>query len=125
MVNKDFEVYKLKREIKRYGIKCVFKRAKKSAFKEPTNEYENVCELMGIYHEQNGSIQVTTGDTTQTRSKKIPMILCLYDDVKGIKMGDILVLNNKKFEVTGIVNIQEWCMIADISLELKDYVVQD
>lgn len=125
MVNTKFEAYKLCRENKRSGKLYEFKRAKLNDFKEPVNDYDTVTQLTGLYHEQNGSISVATGDTTQTRTKKVPMILCLYEDAKSIKLGDIVEINSKVFKVTGFVNIQEWNIIADISLEVVDDVVYD
>ena len=50
------------------------------------------------------------------------MILCLYDDAAFVtlRVGDVTVINGKTFEVTGVVNIQGWSIIADISLEVVD-----
>ena len=124
MVNNKFETYKLQRELKRIGKEYVFERPKLNQYKEPTGETEDVCKLAGLYHEQNGSISVSTGETTQTRTKKVPMILCLFNDAKLLKIGDIVKINSKTFKVTGTVNIQEWNIIADISLEVIDNVVQ-
>ena len=85
----------------------------------------SIGKLKGIYHEQNSNVQITTGDTTQVRTKKIPMILCLYKDAASLvlRVGDAIKINEKTFKVTGIVNIQEWNIIADISLEVIDNVV--
>lgn len=124
MVNTKFEAYKLRRELKRIGKEYEFKRAKLNAFKEPTDNELLAGKLIGLYHEQNGSISITTGDTTQTRTKKVPMILCLYEDANFLNIGDKVKINSKTFKVTGIVNIQEWNVIADISLEVIDNVVQ-
>ena len=126
MINTNFESYKIKREIKRSGINFEFKRYKKNKFGEPSDELEIVGNVKGIYHEQNGSIQISTNDTTQTRTKKIPMILCLYEDAASLNLqiGDVLKFNNKAYKVTGIVNIQEWNIISDISLEVIDIGVQ-
>lgn len=126
MINTNFESYKIKREIKRSGINFEFKRYKKNNFGEPSDELEIVGNVKGIYHEQNGSIQISTNDTTQTRTKKIPMILCLYEDAASLNLqiGDVLKFNNKAYKVTGIVNIQEWNIISDISLEVIDIGVQ-
>lgn len=124
MVNTKFEAYKLRRELKRIGKEYEFKRAVLNKFKEPTNESVSAGKLIGLYHEQNSSVSVTTGETTQTRTKKVPMILCLYEDAKTLKLGDIVEINSKKLKVTGVVNIQEWNIIADISLEVIDNVIQ-
>ena len=126
MVNTKFEAYKIKRELKRSGIDYEFKRSGVNDFGEPVGEPTVVGTIRGLYHEQNSSVQVTTGDTTQVRTKKIPMILCLYEDAASLvlQVGDELKVNNKTLKVTGVVNIQEWNIIADISLEVVDNVVQ-
>lgn len=120
MINTKFEAYKVRRELKRSGTDYEFKRAKLNAFKESTKELELAGKLRGLYHEQSSHVSVTTGETTQTRTKKVPMILCLYDDAKSLKLGDVVKINSKELKVTGVTNIQEWNIIADISLEVVD-----
>ena len=126
MINTQFEAYKIKRELKRSGIDYEFKRSGSNDFGEPVGESTVIGIIRGLYHEQNSSVQITTGDTTQVRTKKIPMILCLYEDAANLvlQVGDELKINNKTLRVTGVVNIQEWNIIADISLEVVDNVVQ-
>ena len=126
MINTQFEAYKIKRELKRSGVDYEFKRFGVNDFGEPVGEPTTVGTIRGLYHEQNSSVKITTGDTTQVRTKKIPMILCLYEDAASLvlQVGDELKINNKTLKVTGVVNIQEWNIIADISLEVVDNVVQ-
>lgn len=121
-----FEAAKLKKELKTSGINYEFKRLKVNDFGEPIGDSEVVTTIKGLYHEQNSNVQITTGETTQIRTKKIPMILCLYDDAAlvALKVGDVVKINSKTFKVTGVVNIQEWSIIADISLEVVDDGVQ-
>lgn len=125
MLNTKFEVYKLRRELKKIGTEYEFERLKLNSFKEPTDESEPVGKLVGLYHEQNSNISVTTGETTQTRTKKVPMILCLYEDAKAFKFGDIVKINSKICKLVGIVNIHELSIIADISLEVIDDGIHD
>jgi hypothetical protein len=122
VVNTKFEAYKIKRELKRSGIDYEFKRAGRNEFGEFTDDFMSVGMLRGLYHEQNGSVQITTGDTTQIRTKKVPMILCLYEDTASLvlQIGDIVKINARTFKVTGVTNIQEWNLISDISLEVID-----
>lgn len=122
MINTKFEAYKLKRELKRNGVLYEFVRKENNRFGEPDGETISICCVTGLYHEQNSNIQITTGDTTQTRTKKIPMILCVYDDFVDtfLRPGDFVIINDKKFKVTGIVNVQEWNIALDISLEVVD-----
>ena len=124
MINTKFEAYKLRRELKRIGKEYEFKRFELNEFKEPTDKEFSVGVLSGLYHEQNGSISIITGETTQTRTKKTPMILCLYEDAKFLKIDDFVKINSKTFKVIGVVNIQEWNLIVDISLEVIDDGVQ-
>ena len=112
----------MKRELNRSGIDYRFERYKKNEFNENTDDIIFVGVIKGLYHEQNSSISISTGDTTQIRSKKIPMILCLYEDAASLvlQVGDIVKINSKKLKVTGVTNIQEWNIIADITLEVID-----
>ena len=122
MVNKNFEVYKLKRELKRSGSDYKFVRQTNNEFGEPSGYEEYLGILRGLYHESNSHVAVTMSDTTQVRTKKVPSILCLYEDVAPLALviGDRTDINGKTMKVTGIVNIQEWNLIADVSLEVID-----
>lgn len=128
MVNTNFEAYKLKREIKRSGAKYEFFKIGKNSFGEETGLPEQVVMIAGLYHEQSQSIKITTGDTTQIRTKKIPMIMCLYEDTASFSVNEAsdysVIINGKVFKITGITNIQEWNIICDISLEVSDYVAK-
>ena len=122
MINTKFEVYKIQRELNRSGIVVDFLRQETNKFKEPIGEPKKVGSILCIYHEQNGCIKISTGDTTQVRTKKVPMLLCLHSDVSqvNVQVGDQVKLNGKTFNVTGVINIQEWNLVADISLEVVD-----
>ena len=126
MINKQFEAYKIRREIKRSGETYKFRRHIKNEFGEPIIGIDDdVCSIQGLYHEENSNIQVTTGDTTQVRTKKIPMVLCGWEEAKCLLIGDFTIINHKVFKVTGVVNIQEWSIVADISLEVVDNGIQN
>lgn len=122
MINKKFEAYKVKREIKRSGSQYNVYRQAKNEFGEPISDIQYVGTFSAIYHEENSNIQITTGDTTQVRTKKIPMLLCLYEEFIniGFEIGDCVIINGKVFKITGVVNIQEWNIIGDVSLEVFD-----
>lgn len=119
MINKQFEAYKIKREIRRSGETYTFMRPSLNEFNEPSGDETEVGSLRGLYHEQNSNVQLTTGDTTQIRTKKLPMILCIYEDAKtlNLQLGDKLYLNDRILKVVSLTNIQEWNIIGDLSLE--------
>lgn len=124
MLNTKFEAYKLRRELKRSGVSFEFKRPKLNDFKEPTDDLESIGQVVGLYHEQNFHVSITTGNsqsnTTQARTKKMPMILCMYEDVEPLKLqvGDQVKIGSHTCRVVDIANMQEWGIIADISLEV-------
>lgn len=122
MLNTKFEVYKVSREIRRSGKEYEFDRIGTNEYGEPLGGNYVVGRLRGLYHEKNEHISVTMGDTTRIRSKKVPSILCLYNDVVPLQLsiGDKTTINGKDMKVTGIVNVQEWDLIADVSLEVVD-----
>ena len=130
MINTKFEAYKLKRELKRSGKTYKIGRYGVNDYGEPIkgsiNSTSCVGKFRGLYHEQNGYIQKSMMDTTQVISKKIPMIMCLYEDINNLnlKVDDVIMIGeqNKNIDftehrITGITNIQNWGIIADISLE--------
>lgn len=130
MINTKFEAYKLKRELKRSGKTYKIERYGVNEYGEPIKDSINstscVGKFRGLYHEQNGYIQKSMMDTTQVISKKIPMIMCLYEDIDNLnlKVDDFIQIGKccgnidfSEYRITGITNIQNWGIIADISLE--------
>lgn len=125
MINKKFEAYKIKREIKRSGTEYEIKRKELNEFNEPDGEPVSIGKVKGIYHEliyAGNRASLTSDDSSQTRSKKTPMILCLYEDIAflDLKIGDLVSSNNKTFKVISVSSIQEWNIVADISMEVVD-----
>lgn len=127
MINTKFEAYKLRRELKRSGKIYKIERYCVNEYGEPVkNATSKVGEFKGLYHEQNGYMQMSTTDTTQVIYKKIPMIMCLYEDIDNLnlKVDDFIQIGESggnidfsEYRVTGVTNIQNWGIIADISLE--------
>lgn len=130
MINTKFEAYKLRRELKRSGKIYKIERYGVNEYGEPIkgsiNSTSCVGKFRGLYHEQNGYIQKSMMDTTQVISKKIPMIMCLYEDVNNLnlKVDDFIQIGEccgnidfSEYRIVGITNIQNWGIVADISLE--------
>lgn len=120
MLNNKFEAYKIQREIKRSGRQFVFQRYGKNKFGElDTSTITSAGVLFGIYHEENSYVTIKVGETTQIRKQKQPRILCLFESVSdiGLQLGDWIDLNGKRYKYNACTNIQEWNIIADISLE--------
>lgn len=117
-MNLKFERNKLEKEIQRTKTTYEFYRPKYNDYGEPIEDGKVLATtLRAIYHEKNEYIKVTIADAAQYRTKKVPMLLCLYEECE-VKIDDEVEINGVKHRVTGIVNIQEWNIIADISLEV-------
>ena len=128
MINTKFELYKLRRELKRNGKDYTFRRRKLNQFNEPTGELEDVLTIRCLYHEVSSFKTTSTGDSSTTVTEKQPMLLCAVEDVKGsvLEIGDFIEVNDSVYEdkkllrFIGIVDIQNYGIIADISLEVVD-----
>ena len=128
MINTKFELYKLRRELKRNGKDYTFRRRKLNQFNEPTGELEDVLTIRCLYHEVSSFKTTSTGDSSTTVTEKQPMLLCAVEDVKGssLEEGDFIEVNDsvygdkKVLRFVGIVDIQNYGIIADISLEVVD-----
>lgn len=122
MINTRFELYKVKRELKRSGVDYTVLRDSKNEYGEPSGAPEIVGVIRGIYHEENSNIQFIEGETTITRTQKLPMILCEYEawELLETMPCDYVIVNEKRFTIVGCVNIQEWSIVGDVSLEVFD-----
>ncbi len=128
MINTRFEKHKIKREIKMNGTQYEFFRMVKNEFGELTENPVSVGILKGIYHEQNSYISETINSETISRQRKIPCILCLFEDLQKLRLqvDDYFSVTNymgfgdRRFYLKGITDVQNWNEIADISFEQED-----
>lgn len=128
MINTKFELYKFRRELKRNGKDYTFRRRKLNQFNEPTGDLEDVLTIRCLYHEVSSFKTTSTGDSSTTVTEKQPMLLCAVEDVKGsvLEIGDFIEVDDsvygdkKVLRFVGIVDIQNYGILADISLEVVD-----
>jgi len=106
--------------VERYGRSYTFCRPRVNQFGEQTDEWDEMGILRGLYHEESNFVRMEVGDAgAATVGKKQPHILCLCQAVSdlGLVKGDHTVINNRRFTVTGVKNVQEWGIVADIMME--------
>lgn len=108
----------VEREIVRNGSTYTVKRNKVDKYGEPTQEVEEVTTLRGLFHISKGFMTKNTSDGSQTKTKGQPMILALLEECKTIQNGDFVVINGNTYRITDKNNIEEYNIIADISLEV-------
>lgn len=108
----------IEREITRNGSTYIVKRNKVDKYGEPTQEVEEVTTLRGLFHISKGFVTKNTSDGSQTKTKGQPMILALLEECATIQNGDFVIINSNIYKITDINNIEEYNIIADISLEV-------
>ena len=128
MINTRFELYKLKRELRRSGSDFVFYRRMKNEFGAPVGERVRVLKVRGLYHETNSYKTITTSDGSVTVTEKSPMLLCTVESLKdsNLSIGDFVDVSDNVFgdkktmKFVGVIDILDFGIIADISLEVVD-----
>lgn len=126
MINTRFELYKLRRELKRNGKEYVFYRNLDNEYGEPVEDRVEILRVKALYHETSAYKTTFTNDGTTITSEKKPMLLCALQDVNGsdIKLGDYIeIVDNvygdvKRLTFSGVTDVQDFGVIADISLEV-------
>ena len=113
----NFLLHRLQVQLNMRGIEYVFSRQALDKFGQPIEGDDDENAIVGIYHESNSYIQTTGGNATVIRTRKSPMILCLFADGDKIKQGDRVVINEKTYKVSGVLDVQNYHIAADISLE--------
>lgn len=111
------ELHKVVREINTHGSTYQFYRDKLNEYEEATGEVEDVVEIKGLFHQTKSYISRKVTDATETRTKGQPLIMMCYEDSKSIQNGDKVNVAENEYRVTGINNINELCIISDVSLE--------
>ena len=110
-----FLLNKIKRLLNCNGVEYEFTRMVENEYHELTEE--DVLIIKGIYHEQNSYESLITSEGNVTHTKGSPQILCLHSDGINIKQGDTLEIFEKKYKVISVVDIQNYNIVDNISLE--------
>ena len=109
---------KINRLIKSQGQEFTFQLSTVDEYNQPTLS-ENTLTFSGVYHEKNSFIPLATTEAANIQRKKSPMILALMEDITGLTQDSEITLNEVKYKVTGILDIQNYGVVADISLEME------
>lgn len=119
MIGKMYtESHKVEREIKAHGNKYTFYRDIADTYKETTGEVEEVDTINGLLHITKGYVNKNTQDGSVIRTKGQPMLLALFEDARKLEQGCYTIINDKKYIVNDVTNINEYNIIVDISLEV-------
>lgn len=132
MINKHlgfspFTLSKVKRLLETSGQDYEVSRKELNEYKEPLGG-ESLYLLRGILHHNVGYISTSSSEGSLTRSKPNNQILTLWDKSlssqyisgKDLQPQDLIKINNQSYRVSGVSNLGEFNLVADVSLEAID-----
>ena len=127
---------RIKKQLATNGVDVLIYEKKKTKYGEVAKEINDqipVRTIKAIYHESNGYVSENVSDSTIYRSKKSPMLLTDIDNLKILANANVIDPNvdfghsnfilclytnmNVLIEIGGILNIEEYNVAFDISLE--------
>ena len=77
-------------------------------------------QLRGVYHQSTTYEKKTSQDGALINTKPKPMILCLYEDGSRLTKGDTVLIEGVEMTVSGVENVQQLSVAAQISLEVPN-----
>ena len=113
----NFLLHRIEIDIKFHGVDYTFLKYGKDKFGQPSEQPTEQIVLKGIYHESNSYIKTTGSEASEISTKKNPMILCLFEYGNKVQQGDFVYIRGDKYKVSGVLDIQNYSVVADISLE--------
>lgn len=111
------EWWKIKREIETHGNCYDIYRNVLDEYGEATGKSVKITTIQGLFHISGSYVSRETKEGTETRTKRSPMLLCLWEDTEEVQNKDIVVINNQKFIIINKRNINEYNIVCDMSLE--------
>lgn len=125
MNSPNFQLNKVQRHLRASGRDFTFTREGTDSFGEPNGSTESFT-IKGIYHETNrNTIAIqNNSDAATTWPKKIPSMLCLWEDAQQVHLTDLVSINSKRYKISQIRNIEEANLVADIIMEEVQEIAQ-
>ena len=119
----EFEKNKLKYGIATHGTALTFFRDILNEFNEPTGDAAEIITITGIYHDIfNGYVSKNVQDGAEITKNYQPMFLCLKDDSGLLNIGDYTVIDNIKYRVNDLKDVNNLGYAIDISFEVYSVV---
>ena len=118
MQNILFLKNKIDRQIKMNGQTFYFERHGEDQYHQTSSEVTDIIEVEGLFHTTNVYISSNTNEGSRSFSKPQPMILTLYDQGSLIQTDDQVEISDQRYKVVDKININQFDIAFDISLEL-------
>ena len=120
MRQESFLRNKINRQIKQNGSEYIFKRFGKDEYGQLNDEVECSFTVHGLFHETINHVQNTLSELEGARIVDVPKsyILCLFEDGDQIRLDDFVEINNKIYKTINKVNVGNYNIAYDVSLEM-------
>lgn len=117
---KTFQLNKISRFVNTRGETFTFKRQKLNEFKEPIKgEFDQIV-VKGVYHEVNSHVVENKAESSITRSKPQPMLLCMPEEGSKLQQGDTTEYKGTTYKVVEPSNLLKYDICSDVSLEVVE-----
>lgn len=117
MRNLQFSLHRIKRAIIVQGAEYQVLRDQVDEFNEPTGSNTQVARIRGLWHTSNEYTVAKGQESSTIRSKENPRILTVWESATGIEQGDFITVGTTRYNVTGVTNVGELGIAAEVSLE--------
>lgn len=119
MINKDKIKANIRKAIRKLPTHAkIVRYSIDEEFNEPTEIYETVCEIEGLYHEGTLSLTINRQDKGEIKRDKGIYFLIVYDEAAmKIKKDDILLIGEDKFIIKDLGNANRMDIYLDMKLQ--------
>lgn len=118
------QLNKIRRLINTSGEIYSFTRYGTNKFGEPDPDRVEQIELRGVLHTMKSYVKTTTSEAAEIKAEKSPLILSLMSECT-LKEGDQIIIDKTKYKVNDITDINNYGILADISLGVESEVKED
>lgn len=119
MINKDKIKANIRKAIRKLPTNAkIIRYSMDEEFNEPTEIYEIVCDIEGLYHEGTLSLTINRQDKGEIKRDKGIYFLIVYDEAAmKIKKDDILLIGEDKFIIKDLGNANRMDIYLDMKLQ--------
>lgn len=107
---------KIERQLDINGVEYTFDVVKEDKYKQLKESGEKVT-IIGLYHESLSYQTINAKEGAKVIKKMQAMILTLQEYAEKLNIGYKLSVNDRRYKISGIVNVQNYSVAAEISLE--------
>lgn len=110
---------KINRQIKQNGSTYNFNHFGVDEYGQRSDEVQETFIVKGIFHETVNHVSIAEADGARVVDVPKTYILCLFEDGEPIDIDDRVEINEKVYRVTGKLNVGNFNVAFDISLEME------